>query len=57
MGSPAIGEGADVFMIGVGVGGVVMMGIVRAPGPASGSRPDRLLGICSVAVAIGSTIV
>lgn len=57
MGSPATGEGADVFIIGVGVGGVVMMGIVRRPGPSSGSRPDRLLGICSVAVAIGSTMV
>lgn len=57
IGSPATGEGADVFIIGVGVGGVVMMGIVRAPGPSSGSRPDRLLGICSVAVAIGSTMI
>lgn len=57
IGSPATGEGADVFMIGVGVGGVVMMGIVRAIGPSSGSRPGKLLGTCSVAAAIGSTMV
>lgn len=54
MGSPAAGDGADVLIIGVGVGGVVMMGIVRAPRPSSGSRPGRLLGTCSVAAAIGS---
>lgn len=57
MGSPAAGDGADVLIIGVGVGGVVMMGIVRAPRPSSGSRPGRLLGTCSVAAAIGSTMV
>lgn len=58
MGSPACGEGADVFMVGVGVGVgvVVMMGIVRTPRPSSWSRPDALLGTCSVTVAIGSTI-
>lgn len=57
IGSPATGDGADVFIIGVGVGGVVIMGIVRALIPSSGSRPDRLRGTCSVAVAIGSTMV
>ncbi len=57
MGSPAAGEGADVFIVGVGVGGVVMMGIVRAARPSSGSRPGKLLGTCSVAVAIGSIMV
>ncbi|KAJ3567073.1 hypothetical protein NPX13_g6898 [Xylaria arbuscula] len=57
IGSPATGDGADVFMIGVGVGGVVMMGIVRAVRPSSGSRPGKLLGTCSVAAAIGSTMV
>jgi hypothetical protein len=57
IGSPATGEGADVFMVGVGVGVVVMMGIVRAPKPSSGSRRGALLGTCSVTVAIGSTMV
>lgn len=54
IGSPATGDGADVFIIGVGVGGVVMMGIVRVLNPSSGSRPGRLRGTCSVAAAIGS---
>jgi len=57
MGSPAAGEGADVFIVGVGVGVVVMIGIVRGPNPSSSSWPAALLGTCSVTVAIGSTMV
>ena len=46
MGSPA-GEGAEVLMVGVGVG-VVMMGTVRAVILSSRSPPTALRGALSV---------
>lgn len=52
MGSPD-GEGADIFIVGVGVG-AVMIGIVRAPILSSVLLPGVFCGALSVATSIWS---